>query len=186
MGLKSNIAAAIVGATLLGGIGIASAATGTSSSPTASPSSSSSSSRTCLGQHDDGWPLAVDGRPAGLDAGDHGIYLWHDRDGWHLRITHVNDNARLYTGSIVTDGTLTAQPVKLEKDDVWKIGPNDHALGFAFVNYGGIDGLDFQTSCAQFLRFDFKIDGASVPFAVHVGEDGHHPAELPLTVLRKS
>ena len=175
MGLKSNIAAAVVGATLLGGIGVAAASTTTTAA--ASPSS-------CLGQHDDGWPAAVDGRPAGLDAGDHGIFLWHDRDGWHLRITHANDNARLYTGSIVTDGTLTAQPVKLERDDVSKIGPNDHTLGFAFVNYGGIDGIDFQTSCAQFLRFNFKVDGASLPAAVHVGADGHHPADLPFTVVR--
>ena len=181
MGLKTNIAAALVGVTLLGGIGVAAA-----SSSTATGSAAPTPTPTCLGQHDDGWPLAVDGRPAGLDAGDHGIYLWHDLDGWHLRITHANDTARLYTGTIVTDGTLTAQPVRLEKDDTWKVGPNDHAVAFAFVNYGGIDGLDFQTSCAQYLRFNFRIDGQSVPLAVHIGEDAHHPAELPFTVVRHS
>jgi hypothetical protein len=229
MGLKSNIAIAVVGVALLGGIGIATAATtagSTSSTPagssasasstgagaaastgtaapastgtvapsstgTAAPSSTGTAATataptpSCLGQHDDGWPLAVDGRPAGLDAGDHGIYLWHDVDGWHLRITHANDNARLYTGEITTDGTLTAQPVRLEQDDRFVIGPQSHELVFAFVNYNGIDGIDFQTSCAQYLRFNFQVDGYEAPSAeVHIGADGRDPADVPFTVVR--
>ena len=234
MGLRSNIAAAVVGVTLLGGIGIATAATtgGTSPVPTAggssnaaatstggsssggsgsggtasaatggstagsgaaastspatpAPSTAAAPSTSCVGKHDDGWPLVVDGRPAGLDAGDHGIYLWHDADGWHLRITHAKDNARVYTGEITTDGTLTAQPVRLEGDDHVVIGPNDHEVAFTFVNYNGVDGLDFQTSCSQYLHFNFQVDGYEAPVSqVHIGADGHHPADVPFTVVR--
>jgi hypothetical protein len=198
MGLRSNIAAAVVGLTLLGGIGVATAATTGGSTSVGSPSTSTASSTSsaapataatptpsCLGRHDDGWPLAVDGRPAGLDAGDHGIYLWHDLDGWHLRITHANDNARVYTGEITTDGVLSAQPVKLEKDDHVVIGPYDHELAFAFVNYNGVDGIDFQTSCAQYLHFNFQVDGFEAPVTqVHIGADGHSPANVPFTVVR--
>ena len=197
MGLKTNIAAAVVGVTLLGGVGIATASTSSgssvvgSASMTANPSTvapaTAAPSPSCLGQHDDGWPVSVDGRPAGLDSGDHGIYLWHDGTGWHLRITHANDNARLYTGEITTDGTLTAQPVRLEKDDHFVIGPKDHALAFAFVNYNGVDGLDFQTSCSQYLHFNFQVDGHEAPVTqVHIGEDNHNPPAVPFTVLRHS
>jgi len=186
MGIKSSVITALVGATLVGGVGIASAAsssTTTSATPTAAPAA-----RPCLGQHDDNWPLYVDGRPAGFDSGDKsGFYIWHSEDGWHLRVTHATNDLRTFSGVIETSGTITAQPFQLEKNDRMWVGPDGHELHFFFYNYGHVDGVDLQTSCAPALHFALSTDGN--PAAASIVDLGHndvHPDQVPFTVLRRS
>src|SRR2546427_37402 len=71
------------------------------SSPTAV-----STTTTCT---DGRWPLAVLGVPtlwhAGAGAGD---YLWHDANGWHLRVTHRGTTRFVFTGRIVSSAPMTA------------------------------------------------------------------------------
>ena len=73
MKLANLAAAGLLVATLVGGTAVAAGAiTTTSSSSTAS---------TCLpANHDDTWPVAVDGTPAR----DPGVRVWHDATGWHV------------------------------------------------------------------------------------------------------
>ena len=76
-------------------------------------------------------------------------------------------------------------PVKLEKDDKVAVGPADQVLTFRFVNYGGIDGVDFTTHCADGLHINFRVDGRQLPTArVFVGHTSFHPETMPFVVRR--
>jgi hypothetical protein len=58
-------------------------------------------------------------------------------------------------------------------------------LTFRFANYGHIDGIDFRTSCAPGLTFDFERGGTALPPArIFVGQAGTHPESDPFRVVR--
>jgi hypothetical protein len=191
---KTLLAGSIVGVSLLAGVvaglpsGAFSGGSGTTSNPNAAPSAPASRSGPCDTTVDDQWPDRANGRPAGLDANDlGGVYLWHDQDGWHLRVTHRGDDAKVLTGTIWTGGTFgQPTPVKLEKDDKLAVGPQDHVMTFRFVNYGGIDGIDFTTHCADALHINLKVDGHELPLdRVFVGHTSFHPPSMPFVIDRQ-
>jgi len=132
--------------------------------------------------HDGPWPAWTDGRPAAVP----GVSVWHSADGWHVRVTHDSMHDRVFSGEILTTGKIaTATPVKLEKNDAFKVGPAKHGIVFRFNNYGGIDGLDFTTTCAPFLEFGFTSDAHLVgPARIAIGAGGRHPAHDPFLIRR--
>ena len=68
---------------------------------------------------------AADGRPAR----DPGVRVWHDATGWHVRVTHNALHDRVFSGEIVTTGTLIdVHAVRLEKNDYLVVGPDHHSL----------------------------------------------------------
>jgi hypothetical protein len=199
---KALLAGSIVGVSLLAGVvaGLPSGAfsggsgsTSNTNAPSTAPtpvasSAPASRSGTCDATVDDQWPDKANGRPAGLDANDlGGVYLWHDQDGWHLRVTHRGDDAKVLTGTIWTGGTFgKPTPVKLEKDDKVAVGPENHVMTFRFVNYGGIDGIDFTTHCADALHINFKVDGHELALdRVFVGHTSFHPLSMPFVIDRQ-
>jgi hypothetical protein len=131
------------------------------------------------------------GRPANLDAGDKGgVYLWHDSDGWHLRVTHNGHDEAVFAGVISTPGQMTVQRVQDEKDDKTFVGPQDHVLAFRFTNYGHMDGVDLQTTCASRINFDLKA-GTDEGHLHQIGTErlflGHgdaHPTSNPFVAER--
>lgn len=177
--VTSSVAAvALVGASVAVA-GPASAATQQTSNPKAA--------KQCLQNRDDQWPDWVNGRPAGLDAGDNGgVYLWHDGDGWHLVVTHRGDDRKTVTGVIETRGKIVdARGVALERDDKLAVSKNGHRLSFRFVNYGHIDGLTFKTACAPRLAFAFKSAGHRLAAdRIVVGHDDRHPEHDPFVITR--
>ena len=173
--LVGAIAAALVG---VGGAN-ANAATATPAAA-ASPAPTAS---TCLPDgHDDAWPVWVDGRPAR----DPGVTIWHNAQGWHVRVTHNTLHDRVFSGEIRTTGSLVAvHAVRLERNDYLQVGAGLHTLKFRFNNYGGIDGFDFATKCAPFLQFGFLSDGHVVaPSHISIGAGSHHPARDPFVIAR--
>lgn len=47
------------------------------------------------------WEAKVEGAPQGFGSGSpSGDYLWHDRTGFHLRVTHVRNDQKVYSGVI--------------------------------------------------------------------------------------
>ena len=132
--------------------------------------------------HDGPWPAWANGRPAA----DPGVRVWHSADGWHVRVTHDSMHDRVFAGEIVTTGRIaSASPVKLEQNDAFKVGPKKHAIFFRFNNYGGVDGLDFTTSCAPFIEFGFTSDAHLVgPARISIGVGGRHPAHDPFVIRR--
>ncbi len=183
MNIKSLVTSGVVAATVMGSTlavaGPASAATESKPKPVVA--------QRCLANHDDEWPDWVNGRPAGLDAGDNGgVYLWHDTEGWHLVVTHRGDDKKAVTGVIQTRGRFVdVHGVALEKDDKLAVSKDHHRLTFRFVNSGHIDGLTFKTVCAPRLGFGFKADGHKLAAGrVVIGHDARHPRTDPFTITR--
>jgi hypothetical protein len=196
---KKLLAGSVVGVSLVAGVvaglpsgalsGGSAAKTTPPAAAVASPSPAPASARSCDTNRDDEWPDLANGTPAGFDAGDTGgVYVWHNTDGWHLRVTHRGDDGRVFTGTIWTAGTINhVVPVKFEKDDSAKTGPNDHVLTLRFANYGGIDGVDFVTHCAEGLHINLKVDGRELPVErVFVGHTSFHPTSMPFVIRRQS
>jgi hypothetical protein len=132
------------------------------------------------------WPATVEGRPtllaAGTEAGD---YLWHDNDGWHLRVTHRGQDRLVFTGRIQSSAPLAEDPVKLEPADQVSLSADRKTITFRFTNYGAIDGVDFTTACAQRLTFHFEIAGVDTPVGrIWLGHANRHPLQNPFVVTR--
>jgi hypothetical protein len=202
MGITKGLVTAVAGASLLGGVGIASlagpgggttltattaAATSpaptTASAPAPSGSSANANCATKLGE----WPDFAAGVPKGYEAGaPAGVYLWHNDEGWHLRITHANDHHQVYSGRLVTGGTFVdVTGVKLEGNDHLTVGPDGHTIDFVFNNYGGVDGIDFYTSCAHQIHFGFRGDGHLLTLEeIRIGHDATNPTSNPFVIDR--
>src|SRR5262249_35924579 len=132
----------------------------------------------CLGTHDDIWPLYTDGRPTGIDPG---VSVWHDFSGWHVRVTHATLKDRTFSGAIHTGGQLLdVKAIRLEANDSVKVSADKKTVLFRFNNYGGVDGFDFRTHCAPRLEMGFLSDGVLVPAnRIAIGHFSKHPANDP-------
>ena len=122
-----------------------------------------------------------------FDAGDNGgVYLWHDGDGWHLRVTHKTDDRLYVTGTLRTGGVFAAVTgVALERNDHFTVGPDGHTITFRFNNSGHIDGLNFRTHCASALEMGFQADDHRLPAnRIVIGHNDQHPDNNPFRIVR--
>ena len=136
---------------------------------------------------DDGhWPASVQGRPTLFHAnGPAGDYIWHDGDGWHVRVTHPGSAGVVFSGRIVSDEPLEGNPVKLEDRDVVALSADRKVITYRFTNYGGVDGFDFRTSCAHRLTFTGNVAGHRVPRThIWLGDGNENPLQNPFVVTR--
>ena len=131
------------------------------------------------------WPTSADGRPAAHPEAE-GVYLWHTSTGWRLRVNEPGADRAVFTGSIKVDGQLVSWGRHLENAGegvVTRTGAG--VAGFRFVNYGGVDGLNFVTRCSSTLTVRVKMNGTVVSADhVYIGADGHHPDALPTTITK--
>ncbi len=134
------------------------------------------------------WEAAVQGTPH-LKAGDRaGDYLWHNKYGFHLGVTHAtNHDRRVFSGEITASAPMRIDPVKLEKGDIAKLSANHRTLVFVFSNYGYLDGVNFHTDCASTLTVKNLHVGSSKLDRDHVylGATKAHPKSVPFTVHRR-
>jgi hypothetical protein len=153
---------------------------------TASPAGSTvSTAAVCT---DGRWPLAVQGVPtlwhAGARAGD---YIWHDANGWHLRVTHATTTRAIFTGRIVSTAPMTATAIRLEGGDWIALSADKLTLTYRFYNYGAVDGVDFKTACARRVTFSGSLNGAKLPISrIWIGHGNHHPLQNPFAITRVS
>ena len=107
------------------------------------------------------WPVSVQGKPTMLKTGGAaGDYLWHDSNGWHLRVTHPGHAKVTFTGRKKT-------------------------LTYKFYNYGYIDGIDFKTACAQRLGISAAVNGHKLSTSrIWLGRHGRHPLENRFVVVK--
>lgn len=131
-------------------------------------------------------PAWTHGQPAHLHArGATGGYLWHDNDGWHLRVTHRTKHKMVFTGIVSASSPITFARVKDEARDKVTLSPDHKRLTFRFVNYGGLDGVDFTDACAISARFAFAVDGhRATRNQVYVGAHSARPRSNPFTINR--
>lgn len=135
------------------------------------------------------WPAAVQGMPSNLHAGAKGgDYFWHNKNGWHLRVTHHGTSKVIFTGRIVSTTPITVTGVKLEAKDVYTLSADKLTLTYRFRNYGKIDGLDFKTDCAQHLRLaGSTMAGNKLPISrIWLGVRAVHPLSNPFVVIKVS
>ncbi|MHB1855506.1 MAG: hypothetical protein ACYCS2_10685 [Acidimicrobiales bacterium] len=163
----------------------------TASTPSATPAGAPAPSGSC--NTDSQWPAYVQGQPSNFQAGSDGVYLWHYvKGGWALRVSHPRLPGKAdhvtFTGTLSTAGTFgNVRPVALEKNDTVTVGSNGHTLTFAFNNYGGVDGVDFTTTCTPGLKVELKADGGRVqPRFIHLGANDTHPGSNPFLIRRAS
>jgi hypothetical protein len=150
-------------------------------------SAKSSAAKSCVQKTDDSWPARVQGRPAGINPNTTAAtYMWHDSNGWHIRVTHRTTNLRSFSGQLTTSGTFVgAKPVRLEKNDTFAVSADMHTLTFVFKNYGKIDGVNFFTHCAPAITFAFQSDGKTTPPSrIVIGKNNVHPKHNPFTIAR--
>ena len=99
-----------------------------------------------------------------LDGSKTGVTVWHDGKGWHLRATHNQPKIKLsngrevfpkvqFEGRIVSTRPAAVRGFALEnarghRDAFWVFRPAKKVVGFRFMNYAGIDGLDFTNACS--------------------------------------
>jgi hypothetical protein len=176
---RTWLAALVSAAMVLGGAAIAAAPAGAVTRPAAAPS--------CAANHDDEWPDWVNGVPAGFEAGANGgVYIWHDGDGWHVRVTHKTDDRLSVSGILHTSGVFfDVDGVATERGDRVEVSPDHHTITFQFNNFGHIDGLDFRTYCAPAIGMGFNADGHWMPAnRVVIGHGDHHPDSNPFRIVR--
>jgi hypothetical protein len=152
-----------------------------------SPAAADAKTANCKAARDDSWPSWVQGRPSGINPNTTAaIYMWHDGNGWHIRVTHHTTNLRTFRGELTTQGSFTGvKPVQLEKSDQFQVSNDKRDVTFRFDNYGRIDGLNFFTHCAPSISFSFQSDGATAPSSkIVIGNNGVHPASDPFVISR--
>ncbi|WP_066375309.1 hypothetical protein [Herbidospora mongoliensis] len=138
------------------------------------------------------WIGQVQGKPKGLTPGARaGNYFWHDKNGFHLRITQKKPRkATTYTGTITSNTPIRDfKWVKLEeKQDSVVLSADKLSISFKVVNHGLIDGFSFRTSCADSLTVSaLTINTKTLPLGkVYLGKTKAHPASIPFTVNRKA
>jgi len=150
-------------------------------------SARSKASASCTMQKDDKWPSWVQGQPAGINPKTStAVDIWHDSNGWHIRVTHHSTNLRTFSGQLVTTGAFTGVRARhLEKSDTFQVSKDKHDITFLFKNYGFIDGLDFFTHCAPSIQFALQSDGkTSPPSKIIIGNGKVHPASDPFVISR--
>lgn len=138
--------------------------------------------------HDCGtWGTRIEGAPESFGAGDRGgDYLWHDNTGFHLRVTNRGDGRDVYTGVITSPTPMHITPIGLEPSDYVSLSPDGRILGFMFIDYGHIDGVDFTTDCASSITVGPLTGryGHQSPGRVYLGAHEIHPDHVPFTIHR--
>lgn len=131
-------------------------------------------------------PAAVQGNP-NVKAGQAGVaYLFHDSQGWHVRVTHPGGSKVLVTGSITATRDIShVRATHLERGDAISVSKDGHTLSFRMTNVGHLDGVDFTAECSHALRVNVKVNGAGASTKqVFLGARRVHPTSVPFTIER--
>jgi hypothetical protein len=132
------------------------------------------------------WSPTFQGRPASLTPGAAaGVYLWHDGDGWSLRVTHPGSSRMVVTGTIDSSREITAVTRALESNDRVTFNSARAKINFRLENKGRIDGIDFKVGCSERITISARINGApasTVQF--HLGAGGVAPTSVPFVAER--
>jgi hypothetical protein len=125
----------------------------------------------------------VTGQPTLLKAGaSSGDYIWHDHNGWHLRVTHPGHQRVVFTGVITSPRPIHFERVQDERNDTIALADGGTRLTFRFVNYGYLDGADFVDSCAATT---FRLADAGTlltPNHIYLGTHAARPSNNPFTI----
>lgn len=164
------------------------AATSTpSQNPTSASTSPTAGSDDVSGCRAGHLPAAIEGKPAAYQAGlPASAWIWHDKDGYAIRVTHRQDaKVMVFTGSVFADRPIEVKGVQLEKSDHYWFSDDHKTLYFAFTNAGYTDGIDFRADCAAKVTFGVRADATLMPASrVRLGSHAVAAPSNPFTVHR--
>ena len=130
------------------------------------------------------WPATAEGRPAAHPETD-GVSVWHTSTGWRLRVNDPGTDRAVFTGSVKVDGQIFGVGRHLENGGEGVVNRTAHAVYFRFVNYGGVDGMNFGTRCSTTLTVNVKRNGVTVAADhVYIGATGSHPTAVPFSIAK--
>jgi hypothetical protein len=131
-------------------------------------------------------PTVVVGSPNLKPGQAPAVYLWHDGNGYSLRVTHPGKEKLVVSGKITVSRHIHGfRRVSLERNDVAVVGPRRHQINFRFNNYGGIDGFNFKAQCSAKVKVELKVgDAQATPAQVFLGKDRTSPTSVPFTIER--
>lgn len=132
------------------------------------------------------WSPTAAGRPATLAPGAAtGMYLWHDADGWHLRVTHPGTSRMVVTGTIDSTGPLEGVTRALESNDRVRFTHVKGKVTFRFENRGRIDGIDFRVGCSNRFTVNGTVNGVGIATTqVFLGSGSSNPTSVPFAMER--
>jgi hypothetical protein len=127
--------------------------------------------------------LNPEGQPEGFKAGvNHRYFVWHDREGWHLRTTTARERHRFHGEVVPDEGSIQdLRTFRRERGDWVTLGPNGSKVLFDLSTDEGLDGFDFRSN-AQTLRFRLLMDGKERPELIFVGLTGNNPPAVPFAI----
>ena len=184
MSIRSRVATV----SLLAAVGTAAAVLAPGAADAATPSTTASKAPSAVAKACDetAWQAKVQGRPAFHPGAAGGDYVWHDTNGFHLRVTHHGTEKVVYSGQILASAAMRLDPVHLEGRDFAVLSADHRYLTFRFYNYGRTDGVNFHTDCAAALQVRFlHANGHPISTQrVNLGAKSAHPAKVPFLVHR--
>lgn len=143
---------------------------------------------------------AVDGNPGVRAGATEGFYVFHDRQGYEIKVTHPRaattpgetKEAIRTADKLVFAGRLTASRgfakldrVKLEGGDFATESADHKTITFRFTNFGGIDGFHAYGDCSAAVKVDLAIAGTKATTAqVFLGKNKADPTSVPFTIDR--
>ena len=132
------------------------------------------------------WSPRLQGEPEQFRPGDsRGVFIWHDRDGLHLRTT-TKGKEHVFSGVIRTDGHFRdVHGVRTEGGDCIRLDRDRNSMTFRFQTAGGIDGVDFRVKGGDRVYFDLYMDGRKIDTRrIYIGRNGWHPQDNTFVLQR--
>jgi hypothetical protein len=119
--------------------------------------------------------MRAEGRPnfhPGLPAS---YWIWHDRGGWHLRVTAGGGVRHQFQGTVESSGGFIEgfRATRLEWTDRAMV-EGRRVIRFNLLARGDMDGFDWQSSTNCNI-FNLSIDGMPGPERVFVGAFSENP-----------
>jgi hypothetical protein len=131
-------------------------------------------------------PGQVQGNPNVKPGQAAAAYLWHDSQGWKLRVTHPGTTRMVVTGTITATRSITHLSVfHLERGDAVAVSSDGHTLSFRMTNIGHLDGVGFTAECSKTLRVNVRVNAhEATTKQVFLGSHRMHPTSVPFAIQR--
>jgi hypothetical protein len=128
--------------------------------------------------------MNVEGQPSMMQQGALASYwIWHDRDGFHLRVTTAHDR-RTFTGLITFSGELGwARAYELGPEDEVRV--TNQGIRFRILAEKNINGFDFRVGRGSQATVHLEINDMGpqkLLQSVFLGQNNVHPMSNDFTL----
>lgn len=125
----------------------------------------------------------AEGMPA-FKAGDpEAFFIWHDINGWHLRVTTPKKKWHAFQGVVRALGNPITNVKATRPALASKLQTTNKAVFFDFEIFEGIDGFDWNTD-ERCMTIELRIDKLPQPSRIHVGAKGETPVAMPFDACK--